>query len=206
MVTGCDCDLAIETRIVLFAAQTACSIATPEVIDAMTKQNHMYDLGTTRHKPAEGCARAPLRIAIRLWGYDIPDAQSWIGDLSTLNGLLDWTLALTQREPGADILVHMIKPSRIMGAGFCWNCVGANRSIARIQSAGGTALALFAGHANQLPPTRSGQWVTAGSLSPRAALFRLAHLIAAATTPMPSGTVIVRNHVLEMIARELDVA
>lgn len=172
----------------------------------MTKQSHMYGRSAIQHDSRKQFARSPLRIAIRLWGYDASRAQSWIESLPTLDGLLAWTVALTPDNHGADILLHMVKPSQAPGAGFCWNCLGANRSIARMDPANGIALALFAGHADQLPPAHSGLWITSGALPPRAALLRLTHLIAACAMPTSSGAVTLRYQVLELIGRELDVA
>ena len=172
----------------------------------MTKQSHLYSIGATPRDPGDRRAAAPLRIAVRLWGYDASLAQTWMESLPSLNESLAWTLALTTSSVNTDLMLHMVKPSHDLRAGFCWNCVGANRALARSDSANGNALALFAGHANQLPVTRTGLWIAAGTLAPLAALFRLAHLLAAVTAPTPSGAATVRNEVLGMVARELDVA
>lgn len=171
----------------------------------MTKQSHEYNnLDTTRHEIRERIDHAPLRIALRLWGYDASQAQTWIESLPTLDGSLAWSLAVAPDNHDADVVVHMVKPSRPAGSTFCWNCVGANRAIARRPSASGTALVLFAGHACQMPSARTGQWIVSGGLPPRAALSQLSHLIAAAAAPASSGAVMVRNHLLEMMVRELD--
>lgn len=171
----------------------------------MTKQSHLFGIGATPHEPGERGATAPLRVAIRLWGYDASLAQAWIESLPSLSGSLAWTLALAKNSPETDFVLHMVKPSRDALTGFCWNCVGANRALAQAQQVNGNALALFAGHANQMPHSRSGLWIAAGSLPPRAALFRLAHLLAATTALTASGAPTVRNHMLGMIAREVDV-
>ncbi|MBN3811008.1 hypothetical protein [Paraburkholderia sp. Ac-20347] len=155
---------------------------------------------------ARPLSHAPLRIAIRLWGYDAAVAQTWLDSLPTLDGLIGWSIALAPDSPGAHMVVHMIKPSQMPGATFCWNCMGANRAIARMDPADGAAIALFAGHANALPPARDGLWMTSGALPPRAALFRLAHLIGAAAMPTSSGDFALRYHVLEMIGSALDAA
>ncbi|WP_395067862.1 hypothetical protein [Paraburkholderia silvatlantica] len=172
----------------------------------MMKQSHTGGRSAIQHDLAKRGAFSPLRIAIRLWGYDASSAQTWIEALPTLDGLLLWTIALAPSSPGADITLHMVKPSKVPGAPFCWNCVGANRSVARMGRAMSTAFTLFAGHADQLPPARSGLWITCGALPPRAALARLAHLIAAATMPTSSDAVTLRYRVLELIARDLDIA
>lgn len=172
----------------------------------MTKQRHMGGSEATPRGPGMPGAGAPMRIAVRLWGYDTSLAQAWIESLPTLNGTFACTLALTARHPDADLVLHMVEPSCDVRAGFCWNCVGANRALAHARSARQNALALFAGHAIALPAMRNGLWIATGTLPPRAALFRLAHLIAAAVEPGASGTVTLRTHLLQMIARELDVA
>ncbi|WP_310629955.1 MULTISPECIES: hypothetical protein [unclassified Paraburkholderia] len=159
-----------------------------------------------RPDPARPIAHSPLHIAIRLWGYDSALAQTWLESLPTLNGLLTWSIALAPDSPGAQMVVHMIKPSRMPGATFCWNCMGANRAIARMDPADGLAIALFAGHAQTLPIGRDGLWMTSGALPPRAALFRLAHLIGAAAMPTSTGAFALRYHVLEMIGGEIDAA
>lgn len=171
----------------------------------MTKQSHEYNnLDTTRHEICERIDRAPLRIALRLWGYDASQAQTWIESLPTLDGSIAWALAVAPDNHDADVVVHMVKPSRPVGSTFCWNCIGANRAIARRPSASGTALVLFAGHAYQMPSARTGQWIVAGGLSPCEALSQLSHLITAAAAPTSSGAMAVRNHLLEMMVRELD--
>ncbi|WP_430231273.1 hypothetical protein [Paraburkholderia tropica] len=169
-------------------------------------QNYLYTSGMTQHASRTGSAAAPLRIAIRLWGYDTSVAQTWIGSLPSLNGALAWTLALSPDSLDVDLVVHMVKPSPDVRGGFCWNCVGANRALVQMHSTTGKALALFAGQTRQLPAARSGLWIAAGKLPPRAALMRLAHLIGAVATLSPSGDATVRDHVLWMIGRELDVA
>lgn len=168
-------------------------------------QHHRYTSGATQHEPRAGSAAAPLRIAIRLWGYEASLAQTWIGSLPSLNGALVWTLALTPASLDVDLVVHMVKPSSDVRGGFCWNCVGANRALVQVHSTTVKALALFAGQTRHLPTARSGLWIAAGKLPPRAALIRLAHLIGAVATPSPSGDATVRDHVLWMIARDLDV-
>lgn len=205
---GCACftlaPLAFRTAIVPIASQTAGSNAT-EGTNTMTKQSHEYNnLDTTRHEICERIDRAPLRIALRLWGYDASQAQTWIELLPTLDGSIAWALAVAPDNHDADVVVHMVKPSRPVGSTFCWNCIGANRAIARWPSASGTALVLFAGHAYQMPSARTGQWIVAGGLSPCAALSQLSHLITAAAAPTSSGAMAVRNHLLEMMVRELD--
>ncbi|HDR9076404.1 TPA: hypothetical protein QDA97_005225 [Burkholderia vietnamiensis] len=171
----------------------------------MTKQSHEYNnLDTTRHEIRERINRTPLRIALRLWGYDASQAQTWIESLPTLNGSLAWTLAVVPDDHGADVVVHMVKPSRPAGSMFCWNCIGANRAIARRPSEFGTALVLFAGHTHQMPSACTGQWIVAGGLPPCEALSQLSHLIAAAAAPTSSGAMAVRSHLLKMMARELD--
>ncbi|WP_412526837.1 hypothetical protein [Burkholderia lata] len=171
----------------------------------MTKQSHEYNhLDTTRHEIRERINRVPLRIALRLWGYDASQVQTWIESLPTLDGSLAWALAVAPDHHDAAVVVHLVKPSSPVGSKFCWNCIGANRAIERRLSMSGTALVLFAGHAHQMPSARTGQWIVAGGLPPWAALSQLSHLIVAAAAPTPSGARAVRSHLLEMMVRELD--
>ncbi|VBD58984.1 hypothetical protein [Burkholderia pseudomallei] len=171
----------------------------------MTKQSHEHNnLDTTRHEICERIDRAPLRIALRLWGYDASQAQTWIDSLPTLDGLIAWALAVAPDNHDADVVVHMVKPSRPAGSTFCWNCIGANRAIARRRSESGIALVLFVGHSYQMPSPRAGQWIAAGRLPPCSALSQLSHLILAAAAPTFSGAKAVRSHLLEMIVRALD--
>jgi len=172
----------------------------------MTKQMHIEGPGSTPRVPGKPVAGAPMRIAVRLWGYETSLAQAWIESFPTLNGAFACTLALTASHPDADLVLHMVEPSCDVRTGFCWNCVGANRALAHASSAQRNALALFAGDAIALPAMRSGLWIATGKLPPRAALFRLAHLNAAAVAPGASGAVTLRTHLLQMIARQLDVA
>ncbi len=148
--------------------------------------------------------RTPLRIALRLWGIDEAAAQFWLDDLPTLNGLVSWDIAFDRRAKGADVVVHLVKPTA--NSEFCWNCVGANAALKRPASAYGMELALFAGDASAMPAERAGHWVAAGTFSPFAALFRLTHLLAAVAVPQPPARVAMRGKLLTMIATQLDVA
>jgi hypothetical protein len=171
----------------------------------MTKQSQMEEWGATPRSPGKPVAGAPMRVAIRLWGYDAALAEAWIESFPSVNGTLACTLALTASHPDADLVLHMVKPSGNLRSGFCWNCVGANRALAHAHSAQRNVLALFEGHATQLPVVRNGLWIATGALPPHIALFRLAPLIAAATGQSALGTVTLRTDLLAMIARELDV-
>lgn len=171
----------------------------------MTKQSHMEGSGTTPRASGKPVAGAPMHIAVRLWGYDASLAEAWVESFPTVNGTLACTLALAASHPDADLVVQMVKPSDTVRSGFCWNCVGANRALAHAHSAQRNVLALFEGHATQLPAMRNGLWIATGALPPQIALFRLAPLIAAAAGRNTSGTVTLRTDLLGMIARELDV-
>ncbi|QCP47899.1 hypothetical protein FAZ95_01105 [Trinickia violacea] len=158
----------------------------------------------TQCNRAEHNDRQTLRVALRLWGFEESHFQSWMGELPRLNGLITWAILREKLASDADIVVHVVKPSRATGSAFCWNCAGANYALMRSLSEGRTDLVLFSGNERQLPRARAGHWAVAGRLSPRVALGRLAHLIAASSTHlMEAGAV--RRDLLSMIAQKLDV-
>jgi hypothetical protein len=100
----------------------------------------------------------------------------------------------------------MVRPSRLTGDGFCWNCVGANRAVFRSMAECGTEMILFEGKAEHLPRHRAGHWAAAGTLPPHAALGRLGCLIAASSTYKPRMQAAVRRNLLGIIAQQLDAA
>jgi hypothetical protein len=172
----------------------------------MTRSTQHLDQYTPSPEFGSWETRAPLRIALRLWGIDEATAQFWLDDLPTLNGLVSWEIAVDRRAKGADVIVHLVKPSQTADNAFCWNCVGANAALKRPSSAYGMELALFAGDAGAMPVERAGHWVAAGTFSPFAALFRLTHLLAAVAAPQPQAKVAMRGSLLRMISTQLDVA
>lgn len=150
--------------------------------------------------------RHTLRIALRLWGLDEPVVKSWVSELPALNGLLSWEITNSRIADGADIVVHMVKPSRPAPGAFCWNCVGANRAMARSLHMSHAEMVLFVGAADELPSDRAGHWAAGGRLTSRAALHTLALLIGASSMRLPHGHITVRRDLLALLTRQLDAA
>ncbi|EIM99269.1 hypothetical protein WQE_19974 [Paraburkholderia hospita] len=145
-----------------------------------------------------------LSIALRLWGFDELEVQSWMGELPDLNGTIAWKISRVRRETDADIVVHLVKPARRADDVFCWHSIQANRAVLASYAAGRYEMVLFTGSTDELLKRRSGHWAISGRLSPQAALARLGRLIAASST-RPEGTDgVVRRDVLRMIAQQLD--
>ncbi|WP_346778654.1 hypothetical protein [Burkholderia sp. Ac-20353] len=150
--------------------------------------------------------RAPLRIALRPWGFDARTVESWIHALPTLDRTIEWGIAADRRAPGADIVVHIVKPAPGARGQFCWNSVGANYALRQSLAACGTELALLIGDADQMPDERIGHWVVAGALPPATALARLGQLIAACAAPRRETQTPVRRTLMRLIAGQLDLA
>jgi hypothetical protein len=146
-----------------------------------------------------------LRLALRLWGYEESEVQSWIDELHALHSAATWRISRERTAHGADLVVHLVKPSRTRGAAFCWNCAGANYALAQ-SPACAIEMVLFEGLADQLPSVRAGHWAAAGALLPQAALGRLSHLVVAASTLRSHRRAVVRRNLLCMITRQLDAA
>jgi len=146
-----------------------------------------------------------LCLALRLWGYEESGVQSWIDELHALHSAARWWISRERTAHGADLVVHLVKPSRVRGGAFCWNCAGANYALAQ-SPARAIEMVLFEGPADQLPSVRAGHWAAAGALSPQTALARLGHLVAAASTFRSGRRAVVRRNLLCMIARQLDAA
>lgn len=151
---------------------------------------------------------ATLRIALRPWGFDACVVQSWINALPTLDRAIAWELATDRRAPGADIVVHVVRPAPAARGQFCWNGIGANYALRQSLAACGTELALLIGASEQMPAERVGHWVAAGALPPAAALARLGRLIAAcaAPRPQPQPQPPVRRALMRLISHDLDMA
>jgi hypothetical protein len=148
--------------------------------------------------------RKTLCVALRLWGFEEPEVQSWMRELPELNGALSWRISRVRHASGADVVVHLVKPARRAKDAFCWNCTNANFALSQSLAAGGTEMILFAGNAAQLPPERAGHWAAAGKLPPQAALVRLGWLIAV-SLEHPTGTHVgLRFDLLRMITQQLD--
>ncbi|MBN3757444.1 hypothetical protein G3N95_31240 [Paraburkholderia sp. Tr-20389] len=145
-----------------------------------------------------------LRIALRLWGFDETEVRSWIGELPDLDGSIAWKISRLRRETDADIVVHLVQPTRRANDAFCWHSIQANQAVLASYAAGRNEMVLFTGSPDELLKRRSGHWALSGTLSPQAALARLGRLIAASST-RPEGTRhVVRREVLRMIAQQLD--
>jgi hypothetical protein len=179
-------------------------LTTETEVTTMTRSTQHFGQYATLPDSGSCDTRAPLRIALRLWGIDEATAQFWLDDLPTLGGLVSWEIAVDRRATGADVVVHLVKPAA--NSEFCWNCVGANAALKRPASTYGMELALFAGDTIAMPVERAGHWVAAGAFSPFAALFRLTHLLAAVAVPQSPATVRVRGKLLAMISTQLDAA
>jgi hypothetical protein len=148
--------------------------------------------------------RQKLSVALRLWGFDEREVQSWMVELPDLNGTITWKISRVRRETDADIVVHLVKPARRTDDALCWHSIQANRAVLASYAAGRNEMVLFTGSADELPKRRSGHWALSGTLSPQAALARLGKLIVASST-RPEGTRhLVRRDVLRMIAQQLD--
>ena len=114
-----------------------------------------------------------LRIALRLWGFDESIVKARMNELPALNGLVSWEIAHSPNAEGADMVLHLVNPSRPAPGAFCWNCLGANRAMVRSLETSRTEMVLFAGTADQLPRRRAGHWAVAGSLPTWVALHTL---------------------------------
>ncbi|TCG09272.1 hypothetical protein BZM27_06435 [Paraburkholderia steynii] len=145
-----------------------------------------------------------VRVALRLWGFDESEVQSWASELPDMDGAIAWKISRVRRETDADIVVHLVKPARRTNDAFCWHSIQANRAVLASYAAGRNEMVLFTGSADELLTRRSGHWVLSGKLSPRAALARLGRLIAASSTRSAGTHHVVRRDVLRMIAQQLD--
>jgi hypothetical protein len=167
----------------------------------MTKPTNTIRTNTTHHHRHARDNAQTLRVALRLWGFDESEVQSWISEPPDMNGSLAWKISWVRRETDADIVVHLVKPARRASDAFCWHSIQANRAVLASFAAGRTEMVLFTGSAEELPKRRSGHWALAGTLSPQDALARLGRLLAASST---RGAV--RRDLLRMIAQQLDAA
>ena len=145
-----------------------------------------------------------LTVAVRPWGFSNAELSSWLPDLSSLNGLLRWTVAHDRAAAGADVVVHFVRPSTHDRNALCWNCVGANRAMITALEKQRLELVLFAGDANELPQSRAGFWAIAGQLPPNAALDAIGRMIGASALPWQASRLAVRKDLLQLIARRVD--
>ena len=170
----------------------------------MTKPTNTIHANTTHPQNAACGDRQSLCVALRLWGFDDLEAQSWIGELPDLDGMIVWKIARFRPDADADIVVHLVKPAGRANDGFCWHSIQANRAVLASYAAGRIEMVLFAGNKDQLPGRRSGHWALTGRLSPQAALARLGRLIAASSTQRGAAQGPVSRELLRMIAQQLD--
>jgi hypothetical protein len=176
-----------------------------DVTDHMTnstgklRREHAFNL------PAEQAGQQILPVAVRLWGFDESEAQSWPGELPLPDGLLAWSIARNSVAEGAPLVVHLVKPSLRADDAFCWNCVGANYAMTRALDGTHAEIVLFVGDAAELPRRRVGFWAVAGKLPAPTALHAMAYLIGASAVTGHKDQFGVRGDVLAMIAQRLDV-
>lgn len=161
-------------------------------------REHAFDSGTHRNSPQ------PLRVALRLWGFDEREVHSWLDDLPTLDGMLNWTIARERAAEWAALVVHVVKPSPRAQDAFCWNCVGANRAMVCALEGTRPEIVLFAGDATQLPRRRAGVWSVAGDMPAYAGLHALAYRIGASAGKGANGKFAMRSNLLAIIAQRLD--
>jgi len=135
-----------------------------------------FDYRLGRHDSSALHAKT-MRVCLRLWGIDERAAAAWLADLPTLGGRISWEIARKPEAGPADLMIHLVKPSRPVSGAFCWNCVGANEAIRRGNASGTPQIALFSGKASRLPAFRSGCWISAGVRPMEHALGMLAHAI-----------------------------
>jgi hypothetical protein len=162
------------------------------------RSEHAFNL------PAAQVAQQTLPLALRLWGFDECEVQSWLSELPSVDGLLTWTIAHDSVAEGAAIVVHVVKPSPRADDAFCWNCVGANYAMTRALDEARAEVVLFAGDANQLPRRRAGFWAVAGKLPAHTALYAMGYLIGASAGVHHQGHFGVRGDLLAIIAQRLD--
>jgi hypothetical protein len=170
----------------------------------MAKPTNAIHANTADPQNTAGGGGQSLCIALRLWGFDESEAQSWISELSDLDGLIVWKISRFRRDTDADIVVHLVKPARRANDVFCWHSIQANRAVLASYAGGRNEMVLFAGDKDRLPTRRSGHWALTGKLSPQAALGRLGRLIAASSTQRESAQGPISRALLRMIAQQLD--
>ncbi|MFC4702180.1 hypothetical protein [Paraburkholderia caffeinitolerans] len=161
-------------------------------------REYAVDPGAHRNSPQ------PLQVALRLWGFDEREVRSWIDDLPSLDGTLNWSIARERAADGAAVVVHVVKPSPRAQDAFCWNCVGANRAMVCALEGTRPEIVLFAGDAAQLPRRRAGVWSVAGDMPAYAALQALAYMIGASAGKGANGQFGMRRDLLAVIAQRLD--
>ncbi|CAM2171795.1 conserved hypothetical protein [Burkholderia latens] len=165
--------------------------------------DHLNASGASNAHAPDGLRRV-LRVALRLWGVDERTAQGWLPWLQSQHPRLAWQIARDRAAVGADVVVHVVKPSARRSDGFCWNSIGANGAMVRSRDGARSEVALLAGHTRQLPNRRAGHWAIAGKLDSCAALDALARALHASAVHGPDGRIAVRTDLLALIATRLD--
>jgi hypothetical protein len=153
---------------------------------------------------ADQNSRSTLRVALRAWGFDEREMQSWPDGLPSLDGMLTWTIARDRVAESAALVVHVVRPSPRAQDAFCWNCVGANHAMVCALEGTRPEIVLFAGEATQLPHRRAGFWSVAGDLPAHTALHALAYMIGASAGKDVEGQFGMRRDLLAIIAQRLD--
>ncbi|WP_321808815.1 hypothetical protein [Burkholderia sp. BCC1993] len=173
-------------------------------IHPMTRPTGSPDINNALNARAPQSRGPALRVALRLWGVDERDGQAWLVGLRPRHARLDWWIARDRAAAGADIVVHVVKPTAHRPDGFCWNCIGASGALNRSLEGERTEIALFTGDASQMPHRRSGLWVVAGALDTCSALDALGRSMYASVGCLAGGRITVRRDLLALIAQRLD--
>src|SRR5215469_10359796 len=95
----------------------------------MTKSTDSLSREHASSPSDEKNSRSTLHIALRAWGFDEREVQSWLDGLPSLGGILTWTIARDRVAESAALVVHVVKPLPRAQDAFCWNCVGANHAM-----------------------------------------------------------------------------
>ncbi|CAB3696244.1 hypothetical protein LMG27174_03436 [Paraburkholderia rhynchosiae] len=119
----------------------------------------------------------PLRIGLRLWGFDEYEVRGWGENLPTLGGRISWEIMHDCDADGVGAVIHLVRSSAQTLASFCWNCVGANRAIRLAQGAAVLHVAVFSGDARRLPTPRYGLWAIAGRRSEEQTVHEIARTL-----------------------------
>lgn len=161
-------------------------------------REHAFDLNVEQN------SQSTLHVALRAWGFNEREMQSWLDGLPSLDGLLTWTIARDRVAESAALVVHVVRPSPRAQDAFCWNCVGANHAMVCALEGTRPEIVLLAGEATQLPHRRAGFWSVAGDLPAHTALHALAYMIGASAGNDAEGQFGMRRDLLAIIAQRLD--
>ncbi|RDK00788.1 hypothetical protein DLM46_20780 [Paraburkholderia lacunae] len=137
---------------------------------------HAVSQHSRPHGDVARARHATFRVGLRLWGFDEHEVSGWITGLPTLGGRLSWEITHDRDGDGAGLVIHLVRSSDVL-APFCWNCVGANRTIRRAQGGVAQHVALFSGDARRLPTPRYGLWAIARTRSEIDTLHEIARTL-----------------------------